>query len=461
MNPATRGALVLTCVPAFMVALDNLVVTNALATIRRDLGASVPALSWVINAYVLAFGVLMLTAATLGDRFGRRRTFSVGLVIFSLASAAAALAPNVAALIAARALQGLGAAVVMPLSLALLCDGFPRGARGAVIGVYGGVTGAAVAIGPVVGGAIVEGLSWHWIFWLNVPVGLIAAAAAPRLLPESHGPRRPLDGIGLALASTGLFAVVWGIIRGNTVGWTSPEIVAALAGGVVLLAAFLVREHTTTTPMMPRALLRDGGLAANAATFLMAASLFAAAFLVPQYLQTALGHSPLQAGLRLLLWTAVPLVVTPLAGVWADKVGNRLLIVTGLLLQAAGFAWLATEMTSTSGYLSMSGPFLLAGIGIGLVFPSVANAVMSGRPVEETGLASATNASFREIGGVFGVATATAAFGHNGGLTSAHAFAQGTVAALSVAAAFSAVGALGALRAPRQTLPLVEASVAP
>ncbi len=444
-------AFALACVPAFMVGLDALVVTIALATIRRDLHASVGQLGWTVNAYVLSFGVLILLGAVLGDRLGRRRMFTVGLVIFTAASAGCALAPSAGMLIAARAVQGAGAALISPLSLALISAAFPAGARGKAIGIYAAVTGSAVAIGPVVGGAIVGGISWHWIFWLNVPIGVVATLLAPRMLAESYGPRRQLDLPGVALVSTGLFALVWAIIRGNDSGWGSAEILVALLAGTILLAGFIARQVRTPSPMLPRHLFADRTfVSANAATFLLTASLFGAAFLIPQYLQTALHHSALNTGLLLLPWTGITMLVTPAAGALADRIGNRPLMVSGLLLQGAGFAMLAALATPTVGYGALLPALLLAGTGISLVFGTVANAVLGNVTAAELGLASATNASFRQLGAPFGIAITAAVFQHAGAFTSAQAFTNGFAPALTVAAGISVLGAIVAVgvRAP-------------
>jgi EmrB/QacA subfamily drug resistance transporter len=447
-------AVVLTCVPAFMVGLDNLVVVTALAPIRDDLQASVEQLSWTVNAYVLSVGILMLTGAVMGDRLGRRRMFVAGLLVFSAASAGAALAPSAGWLIATRAIQGAGAALIMPLSLTLLSAAFPPNRRGAAIGAWSAIIGTAVAIGPLVGGAIVEGFSWQWIFWINAPIGLLAAVLSMRTLPESFGARRPLDLPGLVLASAALLGIVWALVRGNEAGWSDLETLVPGLLGVSLLAAFAWWQRSTDDPMLPPALVgRPRFIAANAAAFLMSAGLWCAAFLVPQYLQTALGHSVLEAGLLMLPWTAVTIVVTPLAGLLADRLGNRPLIATGLVLQAVGFAWLAATASPSSHYAELVGPFLLAGIGISLVFPGVANAVVGSEPTGELGLASAINSSLREIGGVFGVAVAVATFTAAGSILSPQLFTDGLVPALVVAASLSLLGALAALGVTRAVAP--------
>jgi EmrB/QacA subfamily drug resistance transporter len=442
-----RRALALACVPAFMVGLDALVVTIALATIRRDLHASVAQLGWTVNAYVLSFGVLILLGAVLGDRLGRRRMFTAGLGIFTAASAVCALAPSPEVLIIARAVQGAGAALISPLSLALVSAAFPPGQRGKAIGIWGAITGSAVAVGPVIGGAIVQGISWHWIFWINVPIGLAAAILSPRMFEESFGPRRTIDAPGVLLASAGLLALVWAIIRGNATGWTSPEILATLLAGTTLLVVCGIRQTRTASPMLPRHLFADRSfVAANAATFLLTAALFGAAFLIPQYLQSGLHHSALTTGVMLLPWTGVTMLITPLAGALADRIGNRPLMISGLLLQAIAFAWIGAQATPTIDYAALIAPLLLAGIGISLVFGTVTNAVLGGVTAEDHRIASATNATFRQLGAPFGVAIASAVFTYAGAFATPDAIAAGVRPALIVAGAISALGAATALR---------------
>jgi EmrB/QacA subfamily drug resistance transporter len=449
--PATRrpGAmLAVACVPAFMTGLDALVVTIALPAVRRDLHASVAQLGWMVNAYVLAFGVLILAGAALGDRLGRRRMFVAGLALFTAASAACATAPSPALVIAARCAQGAGAALISPLSLALACAAFPPGQRGKAIGMWGAVTGSAVAFGPIAGGAIVQGLSWHWVFWCNVPIGTAAIAAAPMVLPEGRGRDRRIDLAGLALASGGLLALVWAISTGNTSGWASPRILAALGAGAVLLGGFGIRQRRARSPLVPRHLFASRVfVSANAATFLLAAALFAAAFLLPAYLQAALGYSPLETGLLLLPWTAVTMVITPAAGALADRIGNRPLMVTGLALQAAAFAWIAAIAGPAMRYGSLLPALLTAGTGISLVFGTAANAAVGAVPPADLAIASAACASFRQLGAPFGVAMASAVFARAGGFTSPQAMTGGLAAALSAAAVISVLGAVTALGA--------------
>src|SRR6188508_1418849 len=277
---ATLWTFVITSVALFMTTLDNLVVTTALPVIRTDLGGGLSALEWTVNAYTLTFAVLLITGAALGDRFGRRRMFVIGLAIFTGGSAAAALAPSIDVLIAARAVQGLGGAIVLPLTLTILSAAVPAERRGLVLGAWGGISGLAVAMGPLVGGAVVEGISWQWIFWINVPLGLVLIPLAALRLKESRGPNDALDLPGVGLASVGLFGIVWGLVRGNSVGWGSPEIAGSLVLGFVVLALFVVSELRAEQPMLPLRFFRSRTFsAANIASFLMFFGMFGSIFL--------------------------------------------------------------------------------------------------------------------------------------------------------------------------------------
>ena len=403
--------LAIVSIALFMVTLDNLVVTNALVSIREDLGASLEQLEWTVNAYTLSFAVFLLTAAALGDRLGRRRVFAIGIVIFSAASAAAALAPSTEALIGARALQGLGAAAIAPLSLTLLSDAFAADKRGLALGIWSGVSGLGVALGPVVGGAVVEGFSWQWIFWLNVPIGVALVPAAVTLLRESRGPHSTLDLPGVGLASLGLLGVVFGIVRAQALGWTSATVVGSMAGGAVLLAAFALWESRTSTPMLPTRFFRNRGFAAtNGVSLAMFFGAFGAIFLLAQFFQVAQGYSPLEAGIRTLPWTAMPIFVAPVAGILSDRIGSRPLMVAGLALQAGALAWLAVTTTPDMAYGLMVPAFVMAGSGMALVFAPAANAVLSSVRPEEAGQASGATNTIREIGGVLGVAVLSTVF---------------------------------------------------
>jgi len=457
----TTWTFLITAVALFMVTLDNLVVTTALPVIRRDLHADLQQLEWTVNAYTLTFAVLLLTGAALGDRFGRRRIFTLGLAVFSLGSAAAALAPSATWLIAARAVQGAGAAMVTPLTLTLLSAAVRPERRGLALGAWGGIGGLAVAVGPIVGGAVVQGISWQWIFWLNVPIGLALAPLARVRLTESRGPDRHLDLAGLALASAGLFAVVWGLVRANSQGWTSPEIVSSLAAGVLVLAIFVTYEFRARASMLPMRFFRNRTFSgANVASMLMFFGMFGSVFLLAQFFQTVQGLSPLGAGMRILPWTAMPLLVAPTAGALSDRISGRTLLALGLALQAAGLFWIAQVTTATTPYSSLVIPFVLSGIGMGLFFAPVANLVLSSVRRENEGKASGANNAIRELGGVLGVAVLASIFAHSGGYTSSHAFVAGVVPAITVGSIVVAVGALAAALIPgRRRVTVSEAAV--
>jgi EmrB/QacA subfamily drug resistance transporter len=461
----TRGAIawvvVLAGISSFMGALDTLVVSTALPTIRLDLGASISQLEWTVNAYNLAFAVMLVTAAALGDRFGRRRLFAVGLVGFAFASAASALAPSVGFLIAARAVQGVGAAFMVSLGLALLSAAFPAEKRGTAIGLYSAITGLAVASGPLVGGAIVNGLDWTWIFWLNVPIGLIAAPLALTRMRESYGPNTALDLPGLALVSAGAFGIVWGLVRGNTVGWGSLEVVGTLAAGVLLIVGFVAYERRAAEPMIPMSFFRSRAFSAgNAAIFFVFGSLFAEVFFFSQLLQTGLGYDALGAGLRLMPWTGTFLVIGPIAGALTDRIGERPLMVGGLLIQAAGTIWIALIASPDLPYSRLVIPLIVAGVGISMAIPAAQNSVLGSMSQEFVGKAAGTNSVMRELGGVFGIAIAVAVFAGAGSYVSAQAFVDGFGPAAGVAAGLALLGAIAGSLLPShgQEAELVSAS---
>ena len=445
----TIWTFAITSVALFMVTLDNLVVTTALPVIRKDLHASLSQLEWTVNAYTLTFAVLLLTGAALGDRFGRRLMFSIGIGIFTLASAAAALAPNPTVLDLARAVQGLGGAFVTPLTLTLLSAAVPAEKRGLALGAWGGIGGLAVATGPLVGGAVVSGISWHWIFWLNVPIGLVLAPLAFLRLNESRGPAGKLDLPGLALASVGLFGIVWGLVRGNGVGWGSPEIVGSLAAGAIVTALFVVWELRTDAPMLPMRFFRDRVFAlTNVASLFMFFGMFGSIFLLSQFFQTVQGYSPFGSGLRILPWTAMPIFIAPLAGAMSDRIGGHRLMGVGLSLQAIGLAWIAAVSSPTSPYSAVVIPFVLSGVGMALFFAPVANVVLSAVRPEEEGQASGANNAIRELGGVFGVAVLASVFARYGGYANGADFSHGMTVSVYVGAAVVALGALASFAIP-------------
>jgi EmrB/QacA subfamily drug resistance transporter len=433
----------------FMVVLDNLVVTNALASIRADLGATISSLEWTVNAYTLAYAVLLLTGAALGDRFGRRRMFLVGLTIFTAASAGAALAPSTGALIAARAVQGVGAAIITPLTLTLLSEAFSAERRGLALGAWSGISGLGVALGPVIGGAVTQGLSWHWIFWINVPVGLALLPLAARGLTESHGPSRTLDTCGLALAGAGLLGIVFGIQHAAADGWTSTTVLTTMIAGVALLVAFGIHEARTAAPMLPLRFFRSRGFSGTQGVgFAMNFGAFGSIFLLAQFFQVVQHYTPLEAGLRTLPWTAMPMIVAPIAGILSDRIGSRPLMATGLALQAGAIAWLASVSTPDVPYSHLIVPFMMAGAGMAMVFAPAANATLAAVRPSEAGQASGATNAIRELGGVLGVAVLATVFASNGSYLTGQSYVDGMTSAAWVGAAVLALGALAALFVP-------------
>jgi len=430
----------------FMAALDNLVVTTALPVIRESFQANLAELEWIVNAYTLTFAVLLLTGAALGDRFGRKRMFVIGLAIFTGGSVIAALSTSVEVLIAARAIQGIGGAIITPLSLTILSAAVPPERRAVALGAWGAVAGLAIAIGPLVGGAIAEGLAWQWIFWLNVPIGLIAIPLSLAFLTETFGPKQRLDLPGLGIITAALFSLVYGLVRGNELGWGSTEIVVALTLGVVGILAFVGWELRSAEPMLPMRLFRSRTFsAANAASLFMYFGMFGSIFLLAQFFQIVQGYSPFQAGLRTLPWTLMPIFVAPTAGLLSTRTGTRPLVVAGLAFQAIALAWLSFVTTPTVDYPVLVPAFVLAGIGMGLFFAPIANVVLSAVRPEEEGKASGANNAIREIGGVFGVAVLASVFSANGSYLSGEAFVNGLVPALQVGAVAVGIGAVAAL----------------
>ena len=465
MNPqttrTTAWVVVLTAIGSFMGALDTLVVSTAIPTIRVDLGASVSQLEWTVNAYNLSFAVMLVTAAALGDRLGRRRLYAVGLVGFAVASVASALSPNVGWLIASRAVQGVAAAFMMSLGLALLSAAFPAERRGTAIGLFSAVTGLAVASGPLVGGAVVNGLDWTWIFWLNVPIGLIAAPLVLARVKESFGPNTALDFPGLGLVTAGALGIVWGLVRGNSAGWGSVEVVATLAAGALLVVAFIAWERRASEPMIPMSFFRSRAFSAgNLAIFAVFGSLFAEVYFFSQLLQNAMGYDALGAGLRLMPWTGTFLVVGPIAGALTDRIGERPLMVTGLLIQAAGTIWIALIASPDMSYSELVVPMVIAGVGISMAIPSAQNSVLGSVAEEAVGKAAGTNSVMRELGGVFGIGVAVAVFAGAGSYASPEAFTDGFAPAIGVAAALALVGAVAGSFLPghNQDLELITAT---
>jgi EmrB/QacA subfamily drug resistance transporter len=445
----TIWTFAITSAAVFMATLDNLVVTTALPVIREDLHATVESLEWTVNAYTLTFAVLLLTGAALGDRFGRRRMLAVGLAIFTVSSAAAALAPSAGVLIAARAAQGVGGAIITPLTLTILSAGVPANRRGAFIGAWSGIAGLAVAFGPLVGGAVVSGISWHWIFWLNVPIGIVLIPLVLRRLDETYGPAAKLDLTGLALASTGLTGIVWGLVRGHGQGWTSSEIVISLVAGALVFALFVLWELRTAEPMLPMRFFQNRVFTlANVASLLMFFGMFGSIFLLSQFFQTVQGYSPLGSGLRILPWTIMPMFVAPIAGALSDRIGGARLMGIGLTLQAAGLGSLAAISTPTTPYWHLVVPFMVSGIGMAMFWAPVANVVLAAVRPEEEGKASGAQNAIRELGGVFGVAVLASVWSHYGSYSTGQSFVDGMVPALWIGAAVVFLGAVAAFLIP-------------
>ena len=442
-------AVVITGLALFMASLDNLVVSTALPVIRVHLHAGLSGLEWTVNAYTLTFAVLLLSAAALGERFGRRRIFVAGIALFTASSALAALAPTISFLVAARALQGAGGAMIMPLSLTLLSAAVPPERRNAALGIWGAIGGTAVALGPLVGGAVTSGWSWQYIFWLNVPVGVVLIPVARWKLAESRGAASRLDLGGVGLVSAGLFGIVLGLVRGNAHGWTSESVLGAFAVGAIGLAGFIAWELRSDHPMLDIRLFRHRGFTAvNVTAMLFSFGMFGSIFFLTQFLQTVQGYTPLAAGIRVLPWTAMAMLLAPLVGVLAERWGGKPLVVAGLALQAAGLVWLAAITTPTTPYADLVPAFVVCGVGMALFFVPLASLVLGAVPRSLEGVASGANSAFRELGGVLGIAVLGAVFSANGGYASGRDYVNGLTPAVYVGAVVVAVGAVTALIVP-------------
>jgi EmrB/QacA subfamily drug resistance transporter len=451
--PPRRAAILtiaVASVAAFMTSLDNLVVGVALPSIREAMGGSMESLEWTVNAYTMAFAVTMIAMSALGDRFGRRRVFASGIVVFTLASAAAALSSSVEALVAARAIQGFGAAAILPLSLTIISGVVPPERRSAAIGIWGGVSGLGVALGPFVGGAVVEGISWEWIFWLNVPIGLILLPFVLRVVPESHGPDSRLDVPGVLLAGAGLFGLTFGVVRAPALGWDSATVLGSLGASVALLAGFVVWERRAPAPMLPLRFFRIRAFAlTNLLSVAMFFGIFGAIFLLSQYFQTAQGYGPFAAGALTLPWTAMPMFVAPIAGaVLYPRFGGRPVMAAGLALQAIAMLWITLTMGVDTAYLTYVPAFVMAGTGMALVISPSASLILESVRADEAGQASGAAATLREVGGVLGVAVMATVFQSAGSYASPQAYTDGVAAALPVAVGVLAVGAIAALALP-------------
>jgi EmrB/QacA subfamily drug resistance transporter len=450
--------LALTSIASFMISLDSQVVTTALNVIRTDLGASMELLEWTVNAYILSFAVLLLGGSALGDRFGRRRMLITGLVLFTAASAACGAAPNVAALIAARAIQGMGAALVMPLAMALLSGAFPAAERGKALGIFGSITGAAMIAGPVLGGAITAGFAWQWIFWINVPIGLILLPLIDRNIGEAFGPKVKLDLAGIALVTIAAFAFVWSLMRGNHIGWSSREVVAGFAIAAIGLLVFIRWEARAAHPMLSLGLFRRRAFAiGNIASVPYYAAIYGTTFLLAQFLQAAQGYGPLGAGLRILPWTATLFFMAPVAGSLINRIGEKRLVVLGMFMQAAGMGIIALIAAPGLSTWELALPLVLAGCGGSLVMPAAQSVVLNAVPQSDLGKASGTYNMLRFLGGMLGIAVLVAAFSATGSTASPDAFTAGFTPAMAVASVLSLLGGLTGLLLPARAAPKLAA----
>jgi EmrB/QacA subfamily drug resistance transporter len=441
-----RWTILIVSIASFMVGLDVLVIMTALPTLRVEMGASATGLGWTINAYEIGFAALILTGSALGDRYGRRLLFVVGVGIFTLCSMWAALSSSIEMLIAARAFQGLGGGIATALALAVISAATPPEKRGAAFGIWGAVTGMAVALGPLVGGAIVEALTWQWIFWVNVPIGVILIALSLVRIAESRGAALPIDVPGLILSTAGVVAIAQALLRGGDVGWTAPSVLLGLIGGVVALVGFVAWEHRSPTPMMPLSMFRNksftGGVGAS---FTLGAALYGNAFMFAQYLQVAEGNDALGVGIRLLPWVSLAPFIAPVAGVLTDKIGGRPLVITGFVLFAAAFFVIGPLSMSGASYGTLIIPLFVAGIGVAMSYVTVVSAVMRSVEPDRLGMASGVANTVRQVGAVFGVAIAVAVFSSLGSFASPDAFVDGFGPAVIVLAVITLLGVIPAL----------------
>lgn len=445
--------LALTSLASFMMALDALVITTAFADMRAEFSSSVETLQWTVNGYNLTFAVLLLSGVALGDRFGRRRMFAVGIALFTLASAACALAPTIGWLIGARAMQGAGAALVMPLAMAILSSTFGRDERAKALGIFSGITGFALIIGPAMGGLFTEQLGWRSIFWINLPIGAFAVLLVLFRLRESFGSNAALDIVGLMLVAIAALAWVWGLMRGNAVGWGSAEVMAAIIAGLVFAIAFVLWESRAPAPMVPLRLFASRPFsAALSLSFLFYAAMYGVLFLLPQFLQVSLRFGAFGGGARLLPWTATLFLTAPIAGAAIGKFGERPLVVTGLIMQAIGLGWIALVASADVRYGMLIAPLALAGVGISMAMPAAQSAILNSVALPEMAKASGIFNMSRFLGGMFGIAALVAIFSANGAVDNAAHFSDGFKAAMTLAALLSLVGACIGLALPAREM---------
>lgn len=448
-TPATIRLLVVTCCALFMAMLDNLVLGVALPSIQRSFNADITDLQWFMNAYTLAFSVLLIPFSMMGERFGRKKMFLTGVVLFTAGSVLCGLSGNSLQLILSRALQGIGGAAIVPLSLTLVNAGFPENMRAAAFGIWSGISGLGLSTGPLIGGLIVEGAPWQMIFWVNVPVGLLALLFGSFWLTETKGERKPLDLPGVLLLAAGLFGVVYGLEQGNTKGWTSLEVIGSLGAGAVLLLLFYVWERNRETPYIRFALFRNKRYTAYIFTgFWMNAGIFGAIFLLTLFLQQAQGYSALEAGVRTMAWTGCTMICAPLAGFAVGRFGSQTVLAIGMTAQAlalAGFAVLIATAGVDVPFLWQAPLMMLAGAGMGLSFTPLAHGVMTSVPEQSSGEASGISNATRELGGVFGIAISGLIFQSGAAIRTPDDFGTHLVPALWSGAAMIVLGVAFAL----------------
>ncbi|MFC0435586.1 DHA2 family efflux MFS transporter permease subunit [Kutzneria buriramensis] len=433
----------LTGVAAFMASMDNLVVTTALPRLRADLHASLESLEWTVSAYTLTFAVFLLTAAIVGDRFGRKRIFTTGIAVFTAASALAALSDSAGMLIAARAIQGVGGSVIFPLALTMLVRAVPTRRRGLAIAGLSGMSGLAIALGPLVGGLIVEYGDWHWIFWINVPIGVVLVPLAAVLLRESHGPHSRLDVRGTVLVTLAMVGVGYGLVRASSLGWGNPQVPLSIAAGLVLFAVFGWWERRAAMPVVPPQLFRSRGFTlSNLVSLLAQGGMFGAVFLLTQFLQNVLAYPPMTAGLRTLPWTLMPVITAPLTAMLANRFGVRRLLIVSALVMAAALGAFALVVSTNTPYLELLPAMVLAGVGMGMFFALGARQTLDFVTPEQEGVASGMNNATRQLGVVLGIATLSGVFAANGGYATAATFVRGLEPALWFGTAVLVVAAV-------------------
>lgn len=451
LDPRQRRILGIASLASFMISLDSLVVSTALPTIHGSLHATLASLEWTVNAYNLSFAVLLLTGAAVSDRFGRKRLFVIGLGVFTAASAVCAMAPNVNVLIAARAFQGVGSAFVMPVALTLVSAAVSPEQRGRALGIFISVSGLATFLGPVVGGALAEEASWNWIFWLNVPIGLVGILLVVKGIEESRGPSVRLDLGGVFMATASAFGVVWALVRGNGTGWGSYEVVGSLMGGLLFALAFVLWERKVEAPMLPVRFFRIRTFsAANIASFFMFAEIYGVNFMLAQFLQNSQHYGPLGAGVRMIPLTIGVLLFAPTAGTLISRYGQRRLVGFGLLFHAVALALVATLVSPTMHLLEWAVPLFIGGAGSVYAIPAAQRAVVNAVPPTDIGKASGAVTMMRYLGGVFGIAILSAAFAANGSYATPQSFADGFRIAMFMAAGFAFVGGAAGLAIPGQ-----------